>query len=168
MPLSILRESAKSYVSRAYVLVCFKCIRAWHACVLRCFCALQANALACLAYLHAYVLGVLPFLACLQDLVFGVLTWLCDDAFSMLACFLSLLAHVFYMLAVLKYLTCLCECVLLWRFCPIFFTLEKLNCENFHIEKFLFIQKKYSESTYWASMNEFFQKKLWPKAFNYF
>ena len=33
--------------------------------------------------------------------------------FSMLACFVSLCAHMFYMLAVLKYLTCLRACVLL-------------------------------------------------------
>ena len=128
---------------------------------------LRANVLACLAYLHAYVLGVLAFLACLEAPVFGVLTWLRAHAFSMLARFLSIRAHIFYRLTVLKYLTSQRDCVLLWH-CLIFFIFEKLNSENFHIEKFLFIQKKCLESTYWTSMKEFLRKNLWLRAFNYF
>ena len=164
MPLSILRESAKSYVSRAYVLVCFKRIRAWHACVLTCFCALQANVLACLAYLHAYVLGVLPFLACLQDLVFGVLTWLCDDTFSMLACFLSLLAHVVYMLAVLKYLTCLCDCVLLWRCLSYFLYIGKVKLRKFSYRKISFYSEKIFRKHILSIYERVFSKEIMAKS----
>ena len=136
MSLSLLRQPAKLRVWRAYMLACFKCLRAWHACVLTCFCALRANVLASLAYLHAYVLGVLPFLACLQVLVFGVLTWY---VMPHLACLLVFCpsAHIYF--------TCLLCSNILRAYviacffdvvCPIFFTLEKLNCEiSFYSEK---------------------------------
>ena len=142
MSLSISRESAKSRVWRACLLVCFKCLRAWHASVLMCFCALRANVLARLAYLHPYVLGILAFLACLQAFVFVVLTWLRAHAFSMLACFLSLRAHIFYMLAVLKYLTCLRDCVLLWRCLSYFLYIWKVKFRKFSYKKISFHTEK--------------------------
>ena len=65
-----------------------------------------------LVCLHANALGVLTCLACLRALAFSVFMCLGLDAFSMLACFISLRAHMSHMLAVLKYLTCLRVCVL--------------------------------------------------------
>ena len=51
---------------------------------------------------------MLGVLACWQVCVFDVLACLRARVFSILARFMSLRAHIPYMLAVLKYLTCLC------------------------------------------------------------
>ena len=46
-------------------------------------------------------------MACLRAYMLYVPACLCARVFSMFACFMSLCAHIFYMLVVLKYLTCL-------------------------------------------------------------
>ena len=66
------------------------------------------------------VLGMQTCLACLFMVYM----------FSMLACFVSLCAHMFYKLV------CSFDIV-----CPIFFAFEKLTSKNSYIEKFLFIQR---------------------------
>ena len=65
-------------------------------CVLVC---LRAHVLGVLECLRARVLGVLTFLECLRALTFGVFTYLRVYVFSMLACFMSLHAHMPYTLA---------------------------------------------------------------------
>ena len=57
---------------------------------------------------------------------------------SMFACFMSLRAHMSYMLGVLKYLTYLRACVLGNLVCLIYFTFEKLNSKNYFTEEFAF------------------------------
>ena len=108
--------------------------RAWRACVFECSTCVRALVLGVLAYLmslRAYVLsslacsraGVLLCLTCLAYLrayVLGVLMFMCFHMFSMLAYFMSLRAHMFYMLAVLKYLTCLRACMLRWHLLSFF------------------------------------------------
>ena len=86
---------------------------------------------------------MLACLACLRALVFAVFTCLRVYVFSMLCLlvFMSLRAHTSYMLAVLKYLTCLVLACIFDIVCPIFFTFEKLTSEIPYIEKFLFIQR---------------------------
>ena len=96
-------------------------------CLLTCLVYLRACMLACLAYLHAWRVNVQSCLACSRAYVF-----------SMLAYFVSLCAHIFYMLPVLKYayvLACFFDIVYL-----IFFVFEKLTSKNLYVEKFLFIQ----------------------------
>ena len=60
---------------------------------------------------------------------------------KMLACLMSLRAHMSYMLAVLKYFMCLCACVLVVLVCPIGFTFDKLNSKDFYTGKFAFIPR---------------------------
>ena len=91
--------------------------RAWRACALMCS---RAYVVACLICLRAYVLGVL---VCSLAWTAHVRT---SHTFSMLACFMSLRAHMSYMLDELKYLTCLRIYVLLWHRLFYFFTFEKL------------------------------------------
>ena len=81
--------------------------------------------------------------------------------FSMLACFVSSCAHMAYMIAVLKYLTCLRACVLLWHYLSYFLCICKVNFQKFLYRKILFYSKKYLEPTWTSS---FLQKK----AFHYF
>ena len=83
---------------------------------------LRTCMLACLACLHAWRVHGLTCLACLLV-------------------FMSLRARMSYMLAVLKYLTCLVLACFLDMVCPIFFIFEKLTSKNPYIEKFLFIQR---------------------------
>ena len=78
-------------------------------------------------------------LACLRACVVGVLSlFMCFLVYvlSILACFISFRTHMSYMLAVVKYLTCSCACVLGVLVCPIYFIFEKLNSKNC-IEKFV-------------------------------
>ena len=128
------------------------CLRAHMRGVLTC---LRAYVLACLRAWHAYILGVFT---CLRVYVF-----------SMLACFVSLCAHMFYMLAVLNYLTCLRACVLLWHRSFYFLCIWKVNFQKFLYRKIYFYLKKYAEPT-WTSMTGFFfcEKELNTKTFSLF
>ena len=97
---------------------------------------LRTRILASLACLHSWRVYVHSCLACSRAY-----------AFTCLACllvFMSLRAHMPFMLAVLKYLTCLVLACFFDIICPIFvffLTFEKLTSKNPHIEKFLFIQR---------------------------
>ena len=75
--------------------------------------------LACFTYSRAYVLGV-P-------------TCLCFRVLSILACFMSILAHMSGMLAVLSCLMCLHICVLGILDFLIFFIFEKLNSKSSYV-----------------------------------
>ena len=68
----------------------------------------------------ACMLGTLKCLAYLCSRVFRVPTSLRVQVFNMLACFMSLRVRMSQILAVLKYLTCLHACVLLWHCLPDF------------------------------------------------
>ena len=92
--------------------------------------------LACSRAWCVYVLGMLTCLACLRAIVFGVFTRLRVYVFSMLAYFVSLCAHIFYMLAVLKYAYGLADFFDI--VCPIFFVFEKLTSKNLYAENFFF------------------------------
>ena len=83
-------------------------------------------------------------LACLVCLRAGILTVL---VLSMLACFMSLRAHMSYMFAVLKYLTYLNACVLGILVFLIYFTFEKLNSKNSYIEEFGYYSEVHLEPT---------------------
>lgn len=100
--------------------------RAWSACVVACFTYSCAWVLTCLRVWLDYVL------ACL--------TYLRVCALIILACFISLRAHMSYILFVLKDLVCLCTAVLGVLTCPICFTFEKLNTKNSCLENFVFLQ----------------------------
>ena len=135
MELSAKHESAKSYASHALMLVCS---RAWCASVL--------------AYLGACMLGIFT---CTRVWCINMLH-VCLS--KMLACFVFLCAHMFYMLAVLKYLTCLRACVLLWHRLSYFLCIWKVNFQKSLYRKISFYSKKYLEPT-WTSKKEFFAKK---------
>ena len=98
---------------RACLFVCSTCLRALVVGVLAYLASLRAYMLSSLACLRARVLLCLTCLKYLRAYVLGVLMFMCFHVFSMLACLMSLRAHMFYMLVVLKYLTCLRACVLL-------------------------------------------------------
>ena len=118
---------------------------AWsYACLLTCLVCLPAYVLACSRAWHGYVLGVFTC-----NRLWRV------HGFSMLACFVSLCAHIFYMLAVLKYLTCLRACRLLWHGLSYFLCIWKVNFQKSLYRKIYFYSKKYLEST-WTSMKEVF------------
>ena len=121
------------------------CSRAWCASVRTCS--------------HARVLGIPTCLACECALVFGVFTCLCVYVFSMHACFVSLCAHVFYMLAVLKYLTCLRACVLLWHRLSYFLCIWKVNFQKSLYRKISFYSEKYLEPT-WNLWRGFLRKRI--------
>ena len=74
------------------------------------------------------------------DYVLACLTYLRVCALIILACFISLRAHMSYILFVLKDLVCLCTAVLGVLTCPICFTFEKLNTKNSCLENFVFLQ----------------------------
>ena len=114
--------------------------------VLPCF---HARMLACLMCLHAWRVSMH---SCWRVHV------LTCYVFSMLACFVFLRAHMFYMLAVFKYLTCLRACVLLWHPLSYFLYIWKVNFQKSLYRKISFYSEKYLEPT-WASMKEFFAKK---------
>ena len=76
----------------------------------------------------------------------------------MFACFMSLLAHMPYMLAALKYLTCLRPCMLGILVCLIFFTFEKLNFKKTYIEQFGLYSETYLEATGTSMMKSFCEK----------
>ena len=103
---------------------------------------LRAHVLVVLRCSHAHVLGMPTCLACLRALVFGVFTCLRVYVFSMFACFVSLCAHMFYMLAVLKYLTCLRACVLLWHRLSYFLCIWKVNFQKSSYRKNFFLFKE--------------------------
>ena len=96
----------------------------------------------CWTCLPAYMLCILAYLtACL-------LPYLHISMLSMLACPISLHAHMSYMLAVLKYLICLRVCVLGFLACLICFTFEEFISKNPYIEKFVFIQRVWNTLDY--------------------
>ena len=102
---------------------------------------------------------VLDVLACSRACILVVVKCFCvwcawrAQILSMLACFISSRAHIFYMPVVLKYLTYLLAFVFWVLVFSLCFTFEKLNSKNYFIEKSLFCSKKYLEST-WTSMKE--------------
>ena len=128
----------------------------------KCACTLVCSRTYVLTCSHACVLGMPTCFACLRALVFGVITCLHAYVFSMLACFVSLCAHMFYMLAVLKYLTCLRACVLLWHQLSYFLCIWKVNLQKSLYRKISFYSRKYLEPT-WTSKREFFAKKFFCK-----
>ena len=133
-----------------------------YACLLTylvCFCA---SVLTCS---HASVLGMPTCLACLRALVFGVLTCLRVYEFSMLACPVSLCAHIFYMHAVLKYGTCLRTCVLLWHRLSYFLCIWKVNFQKSSYRKNFFLFKEVFR-TYLNIYEAVFCEKEW-KAINF-
>ena len=115
--------------SRAHVLSVLSC------CVLTC---LLGYVLVCLACSRAYVLACLT---CSRAHVFGVLKCLWFHVFSMLACFMFLCALISYMPAVLKYLTCLCACVLLWHLLSYFLYIWKVKFQKLFYRKFIFVKR---------------------------
>ena len=115
---------------------------AWCACMVACSCAWCASMLTCS---NACVLGMPTCLMCLHALMFGRFTCLHVYVFSMLACFVSLCAHMFYILAVLKYLTCLHACMLLWHCLSYFLCIWKVNFQKSLYRKISFYSKKYLE-----------------------
>ena len=78
--------------------------RAWHAHILVCSRAWCTSVLTCS---HDCFLGVLTYMTQFCAFVFGMFTCLRVYVLSMHALFVFLRAHMVYMLAVLKYLTCL-------------------------------------------------------------
>ena len=98
---------------RACVLVCFLC---------SCTCVLTCSA------------GFRALRAC-------VLTSTRTYMLKMLACIMSLRAHLSYMLAIPKYFMCLRACVLVVLVCPIGFTFEKLYSKSSYTGKFAFIPR---------------------------
>ena len=79
---------------------------------------------------------------------------------SMLTCFVSFCAHMFYMPAVLRYLTCLRVCVLLWHRLSYFLCIWKVNFQKSLYRKISFYLKKYLEPTWTSKKEFFFAKKL--------
>ena len=71
--------------------------------------------------------------------MFGVVKCLRVHVLSMLASFVSLHAHMLYMLVVLIYLTCSRAYVYGVFVCPICFIFNKLNSKNSDIEKFVLL-----------------------------
>ena len=109
---------------------------AWCACMVACSCAWCAYMLTCS---NACVLGMPTCLMCLHALMFGRFVCLHVYVFSMLACFVSLCAHMFYILAVLKYLTCLHACMLLWHCLSYFLCIWKVNFQKSLYRIFFFV-----------------------------
>ena len=124
-----------------------------YACVLTCLVCYRASTLACLLAWCTYMLGVSP---CTRGWRVHVLTCY---VFSMLACFVFLRAHMFYMLAVLKYLTCLRACVLLWHPLSYFLYIWKVNFQKSLYRKISFYSEKYLEPT-WNLWRGFLRKRI--------
>ena len=97
-------------------------------------------------------------LTCLHLRILGVFTCLRVYAWTMLACSVSLCADMIYMFVVLKYLTCLRACMLLWHRLSYFLCIWKVNFQKSSYRKNSFYSNKYLEPT-WTSMKEFFVKK---------
>ena len=97
---------------------------------------------------------VLTYLAYFCAHVFGLLRCLRFHVFSVLASLMSLCAHMSYMLAVLKYLTCLGARVLLWHRLSYFLYTWKVIFQfqfPLFLYRFFFYSEKYLEST-WTTM----------------
>ena len=110
--------------------------RAWCAWRVRVLACLLAYVLGLLACLRAYMLTCLM---CLRDRAFGTFTCVHLHVFSMLACFISLHAHMSWMFAVIKYLTCLPACVLLWHLLSYFLYIWRINFWKILIQNDFFI-----------------------------
>ena len=115
---------------------------------------LRTRILASLACLHSWRVYVHSCLACSRAY-----------AFTCLACllvFMSLRAHMPFMLAVLKYLTCLVLACFFDIICPIFvffFNIWKVNFQKSSYRKISFYSEKYLEPS-WTSMKEFLRKRI--------
>ena len=128
--------------------------RAWCAWRVRVLACLLAYVLRLLACLRAYMLTCLM---CLRDRAFGTFTCVHLHVFSMLACFISLHAHMSWMFAVIKYLTCLPACVLLWHLLSYFLYIWRIKFEKFLYRTISLYSEKYFEPT-WTCIKEFFAK----------
>ena len=96
------------------------------------------------------------------------LTCLRVYVFSILACFVSLCAHMFHMIAVLKYLTCLCACVLLWHGLSYFLYIWKVNFQKSFYRNFFFSLKVVFRTHLEQPWRNFLWKRIKGKSFDYF
>ena len=130
----VLMYSSMLVCSRAYVFM--------YAPVLTCLC------IHVLLRIHAGLACLLTCFAFSPTWQACLLPYLHISMLSMLACPISLHAHMSYMLAVLKYLICLRVCVLGFLACLICFTFEEFISKNPYIEKFVFIQRVWNTLDY--------------------
>ena len=128
-----------------------------------------------LACLHGHMLGMFAcfgacVLTCSQAWRACVIAYLmCSRTYllSTLACFVSLRAHISYMLAVLKNLSCFSACVLSVLVCSICFTFEKLNSKNSYVENLFWFREVFR--THLNLYDEvFYEKNQRLKVFNYY
>ena len=128
-------------------------------CKMTCLASLRAYVLACLACSNVYLLP------CLRVYVLSLLR---SHLLSMLASFVYLHADMSYMLAVLKYLTCLSPCVpvILQLFYLLY--IWKVKFQTFYYRITWFYFKKHLEPSWTSMMALFCQKDKRLKLFIYF